>query len=136
MLVDRVFAYIGTPIQILTDQGSNFQSRLFAELLKRLDIDQVRTSSYRPSINGLIERFHRTLNSILGKVVQRTQRGWNKWVPYALAAYRSTIHEVTQFTPNFLMLGRDNLLPADLVYGPHESVCGRSTGTEEYVSDQ
>jgi len=78
VLVDRVFAYFGAPIQILTDQGSNFQSRLFTELMKRLDIDQLRTSPYKPSTNGLIERFHRTLNSILGKVVQRAQRDWDK----------------------------------------------------------
>jgi len=55
VLVERVFAYFGTPLQILTDQGSNFQSELFVELLKRLKVDQVRTSPYKPSTNGLIE---------------------------------------------------------------------------------
>jgi len=73
VLVERVFAYFNTPLQILTDQGSNFQSELFVKLLKRLEVDQVRTSPYKPSTNGLIERFHRTLNSILGKLVSRSQ---------------------------------------------------------------
>ena len=65
VLVDRVFAYLGTPIQILTDRGSNFESQLFAELLKRMEVGHVRTTAYKPSTNGQEERFHRTLNSIL-----------------------------------------------------------------------
>jgi len=51
VLVERVFAYFGTPLQILTDQGSNFQSELFVELLKLLEVDQVRTSPFKPSTN-------------------------------------------------------------------------------------
>jgi len=74
VLVDRVFAYLGTLIQILTDRGSNFESQLFAELLKRLEVDHVRTTAYKPSTNGQVERFHRTLNSILRKVVADNQR--------------------------------------------------------------
>jgi len=52
LLVDRVIAYYGAPVQILTDQGANFQSRLFTELLKCLQIDYMRTSPYKPSTNG------------------------------------------------------------------------------------
>ena len=116
-LVDRVFSYFGAPVQILTDQGSNFQSRLFAELMKRFEIDHVRTSPYKPSTNGLIERFHRTLNAILGKVVSRSQRDWDEWIPYAVAAYRATAHESTGFSPNYVIFGRENRLPIDLVLG-------------------
>ena len=121
VLVERVFAYFGAPLQILTDLGSNFQSDLFTELLRRLEIDQARTTPYKPSANGLIERFHRTLNSILGKVVNRAQKDWDEWIPYALAAYRATVHEATNFSPNRMMLGRENRLPIDLVYGAPEA---------------
>jgi len=65
----------------------------------------------------LIERFYRTLNDILGKVVDRAQRNWDEWIPYAVAAYRATVHEVTGFSPNFIVFGRENALPIDLVYG-------------------
>ena len=49
VLVEHMFASLGTPIQILTDRGSNFESQLFAELLKRLEVDHVRTTAYKPS---------------------------------------------------------------------------------------
>jgi hypothetical protein len=29
ILVDRVFSYFGTPLQLLTDRGRNFESELF-----------------------------------------------------------------------------------------------------------
>jgi hypothetical protein len=93
VLVDCVFSYFGMPLQILSDRGANFESRLFNELCRRLEIDHVRTTAYKPSTNGMIERFHRTLNSILGKVVADNQRDWDLHVPYALTAYRATIHE-------------------------------------------
>ena len=67
-LVENVIVRYGAPLQILTDQGTNFEGNLFRELCRLLGIDKVRTSSYHPSCNGLIERFHRTMNAMLGKV--------------------------------------------------------------------
>jgi len=117
VLVDRVFSYMGMPVQILTDRGSNFESQLFGELLRRLHIDRVRTTAYKPSTNGQVERFHRTLNSILGKVVSENQRDWDTHIPYAVAAYRATIHESTGYSPNFLMFGHEVRAPLDVVMG-------------------
>jgi transposase InsO family protein len=105
VLVDRVFSYFGVPLQIVSDRGANFESHLFNELCRRLNIDHVRTTAYKPSTNGLVERFHRTLNSIMGKVVAENQRDWDIHVPYALAAYRATIHDSTGYTPTFSFWG-------------------------------
>ena len=117
VLVDRVFSYMGMPIQILTDRGSNFESQLFEELLRCLHVDHVRTTAYKPSTNGQVERFHRTLNSILGKVVAENQRDWDVHLPYAVAAYRATIHESTGYSPNYLMYGHEVRAPLDVVMG-------------------
>jgi len=115
VLVDRVFTYMGTPIHILTYRGSNFESQLFNELLKQLQIDNVRTTAYKPSTNGQVERFHRTLNSILAKVVSENQRDWDIHLPYAVAAYRATVHEASGYSPNFLMFGHEVRPPLDVV---------------------
>ena len=117
VLVDRVFSYMGMPIQILTDRGSNFESQLFEELLRCIHVDHVRTTAYKPSTNGQVERFHRTLNSILGKVVAENQRDWDVHLPYAVAAYRATIHESTGYSPNYLMYGHEVRAPLDVVMG-------------------
>lgn len=70
----HVFSRYGPPDQLLSDRGAEFESQLFAQLTSWLGIDKVRTTAYKPSTNGVVERFHRTLNSMLGKVVARNQR--------------------------------------------------------------
>src|SRR5688572_27655923 len=116
-LVENVIVRYGASLQILTDQGTNFEGHLFQELCRLLGIDKVRMSSYHPSENGLIERFHRTLNAMLGKIISSHQRDWDEVLPHVLAAYRASIHQVTGFSPNRLLYGRENRVPLDLVYG-------------------
>jgi hypothetical protein len=133
VLVDRVFSYFGVPLQIVSDRGANFESHLFNELCRRLNIDHVRTTAYKPSTNGLVERFHRTLNSIMGKVVAENQRDWDIHVPYALAAYRATIHDSTGYTPNLLFLGRENRAPLDLLMGHLPDVDNTDISPDNFV---
>lgn len=40
-----------------------------------------------------------------------------KFLPHVLAAYRTSLHETTGFSPNFLMFGRETRAPLDLVCG-------------------
>jgi transposase InsO family protein len=134
ILVDRVFSYFGTPLQLLTDRGRNFESELFEEMCKLMKIDHIRTTTYKPSTNGLVERFHRTLNSMIAKVVAENQRNWDKCLPSVLAAYRATVHESTGFTPNYLFLGRENYAPLDLVMPtPHNEL---PKTANEFVSER
>jgi len=46
--------------QLLSDRGSEFESQLFSQLMSWLGIDKLRTTAYKPSTNGVVERFHRT----------------------------------------------------------------------------
>ena len=52
---------------------------------------------------------------MLGKVVSESQRDWDHHVGPVMAAYRATVHESTGFSPNFLVYGRENRAPIDLV---------------------
>lgn len=123
LLVDRVICVHGCPKQILTDQGPNFESQLFQELCRLLAVDKIRTTPYKPSTNGNIERFHSTMHSLIAKWVSEKQRDWDDKLPAVAFAYRTTVHEATGFTPYFLMHGRETRLPADLVYGDADAVC-------------
>ena len=55
----------GFPFEIFSDQGRNFESTLFAEKCKITGIHKTRTTPYRPSENGQVERFNRTLMDAL-----------------------------------------------------------------------
>ena len=121
-------------MQILTDQGPNCESELFKELCHRMSVDKIRTTAYKPSTNGNIERFHATLNSILAKWVSENHRDWDDKLPAVAFAYRTSIQESTGFTPFFLLHGREARVPADLVYGPPEA--DHFTSTVEFVAKQ
>ena len=67
----------GAPLQILRHQGAQFQSQLFAEMCQLLNIDKTRTSSYHPQTDGLVDRFNRTLTSMLSHFVNDHQKDWD-----------------------------------------------------------
>ena len=100
-LMVHVFSKFGAPWQLLTDRGSEFESELFKELMRWMEIDKLRTTAFYPSCNGVVERFHKTLNSMLGKVVNKLQRDWNERLPLVLMVYRATPHESTGMTGYF-----------------------------------
>jgi hypothetical protein len=117
VLMTNVFSRFGAPKQILTDRGPEFEGALFSQLLEWMQIDKLRTTAYKPATNGVVERFHRTLNSMLGKMVKESQRDWDEKLPFALAAYRATQHDSSGYTPNKLFLGREVRTPLDLIMG-------------------
>jgi len=115
VLVEQIFCRFGVPIALLSDQGREVDGNLMREICRLLDVDKLRTSPYKASTNSAIERFHRSLNSMLGKVVSESQTDWDDRLPYVMAAYRASRHESTGYTPNALVLGRETRAPIDLV---------------------
>ena len=116
LIVEEVVARFGTPRIIHSDQGRQYESELFAEMCRFLNIQKTRTTPYHPQSDGMVERFNRTLTSMLSAYVQENQSDWDTHIPYVMMAYRSAEHKSTGFTPNMLMLGRETSLPVDLMY--------------------
>lgn len=56
------FAGLGVVVQrVMTDNGSAYRSKVFAELLPHRTVTHKRTRPYRPQTNGKVERFNRIL---------------------------------------------------------------------------
>ena len=115
-LVFEFIARFGSPLEIHTDQGRNFESELFSQVCHLLEITKTRTTPYHPSSNGQVERFNRTLLQMIRCYVGKNQRDWDKYLPLLTAAYRSSPHACTGFTPNRMMLGREVYQPQDLLF--------------------
>ena len=62
-----LFSRVVVPKEILTDQGSNFTSQLLTEIYRLLHVHPIRTTPYHPQTDGLVERFNKTLKSLLRK---------------------------------------------------------------------
>ena len=116
VLVEQVFCRLGTPVALLTDNAGELDCRLMQEICQLLEIDKQRTSFCRPETNSIAERFHATLNAMMGRMVSDHQKEWDLLLPHVMAAYRASVHQSTNYTPNYLMFGREVRAPVDLVF--------------------
>ena len=116
-LVDELFCRFSIPEQIHSDQGRQFESNLVQEICKLLHVNKTRTTPYHPQSDGLVERFNRTLISMLATTVHELSVEWDKCLKKVCMAYNTSVHPSTGFTPFFLMFGRQAKLPLDIIYG-------------------
>jgi hypothetical protein len=114
-LIQQVFSRLGVPQELHSDQGRNFESRVFKLVCERLGVHKTRTTPYRPQSDGMVERFNRTLIDALAKVTEDDD-DWDKIAPIVCMYYRASTHRATGFSPALLMLGRELNLPLDLLY--------------------
>ena len=84
----QLFARVGIPEEIVSDQGTNFMSQLVKELCGSLGISKLTSTAYHPETNGLVERFNGSLKAMLRTFVQDQPRTWDAVLPYVLFAYR------------------------------------------------
>jgi hypothetical protein len=131
----KMFARVGVPGEILTDQGSNFTSQLLAEIYRLLHIKPIKTSPYHPQTDGLVERFNQTLKAMLRKAATDEGKDWDKWVPYLLFAYREVPQASTGFSPFELLYGRPVRGPLDILKETWESSSKSSESIVSYVLD-
>ena len=68
VLMVGFLARFSLPKQIHSNQGSQFESKLFQSLCKLLGIDKTHTATYHPQSNGFIERYNMILENILSKL--------------------------------------------------------------------
>ena len=129
-LTDEFFFRFGIPEQLHSDQGKQFESQLLKEVCTILRIDKTRTTPYHPQSDGLIERFNRTQLSMLSTSVDGDPFHWEDHLQKVCMAYNTSIQSSTNFTPFFLMFGREARLPIDMQFDLPES----SSSVTDYVA--
>ena len=103
--VIKVCSSFGMPDVLHSDQGKNFESMLFNQVLKAFGIHKTRTIAYHPRGDGMVERFNCSLLQLLRCYVN-TEDDWERYLPLVLYAYRTTQHSTTGVSPFQLMFGR------------------------------
>ena len=61
----KFFTFVGLPKSVQSDQGSNFMSGIFQQVMHELGITQYKSSPYHPESQGALERFHQTLKNMI-----------------------------------------------------------------------
>ena len=99
----------GVPTTVTTDRGQQFESKLFSSLLSSLGSCRIRTTSYHPIANGLVERFHRQLKAALKS--HPSPGDWTVSLPMVLLGIRSAVKEDLNCTSAELVYGTTLRLP-------------------------
>jgi len=91
--------------KILTDRGTQFMSKIVKHVCSHFGIHQLKTACYRPQTNGILERFHATLVSVIRKSCT-LKIDWAKQLDLAFFALRNMPHKDHNFTLYELVFGR------------------------------
>lgn len=103
----------GVPLFVCSDRGAQFESELFKEMSNLIGFHRIRTTSYHPQSNGIIERFHRTLKAA---IIARKQE-WLASLPIVLLGLRLMPND-SGFSPFTAVTGTQLLCPKPMLEPP------------------
>ena len=101
----------GLPLTISTDRGSQFVSNLFEEFLELIGCKHVKSSSYNPHAQGLIESWHRRLKASL--MCSGRPEDWFYNLPFVMLGLRTAILHDYDVSPIEMTLGSQIRIPGD-----------------------
>lgn len=113
--LDKFFTMVGLPKSIQSDQGSNFMSNLFQQVVHELGIQQYKASAYHPESQGALERFHQTLKTMIRTYCHQYEKEWDEGIHLLLFAVREAVQESLGFSPFELIFGHTVRGPLKIV---------------------
>lgn len=108
-------ARYGVPQTVTTDRGGQFESNLWRQLMIHLGSSKLRTTSFHPQANGLIERFHRRLKDALRAHADSDAQSWINKLPFIMLSLRTALREDAPVSPAQTIYGTALTLPSDLI---------------------
>ncbi|XP_053698543.1 uncharacterized protein LOC128745494 [Sabethes cyaneus] len=100
-----IFLLFGVPEIILTDNGTQFTSKGFRELLAEFNVNHWLTPAYHPQVNNT-ERVNRVITTAIRATIKQ-HKDWADDLQTIACAIRSAVHESTKYTPYFVVFGRE-----------------------------
>ncbi|KAG7311665.1 hypothetical protein JYU34_002718 [Plutella xylostella] len=120
----------GCPLFLTSDRGVQFESDLFKSLMKLLGIKKIRTTSYHPIANGIIERFHRSMKVAIKARIDNTS-SWVDELPTVLLGLRAAGKSDNGVSSAELTYGQSLRLPGDF----YAESAGTRVSDDTYVDN-
>ena len=113
----------GSPNHLLSDQGSEFTSEIFKETVAAEGTKKEWTTAYHPQTDGLVERFNRTLKSMLTASCNGDESSWTRHLAKCIVGYNATPNGVTNVSPYYSVFASR---PGHLDHGEPSSASERA----------
>ena len=113
-LLDHVCYPYGIPHEIVSDGGKEFVNGILKELAVRLGVELHTTTPYHQQSNGIAEVKGKTVLNILRAICKPDQSDWDLCLLTAQFAINTFHPRGIQFSPYFLMFGREPYTPVDI----------------------
>lgn len=107
ILEKQVFLTYNVPEIVIADNGPQFISTEFKNLISKYGIQKLwYNSRYHPQ-NNFTERTNKTIGSAIRSYIEDNHRHWDKYIAEITLAFRTAVHEITGYSPFFLNFGRE-----------------------------
>ena len=131
----KFFTFVGLPKSVQSEQGSNYVSGIFQQVMHELGITQYKSSPYHPESQGALKRFHQTLKNMIRSYCFDTEKDWDEGIHLLLFAVRESVQESLGFSPFELVFGHTVRGPLKLLKEKFLSNDDSSLNLLQYVSD-
>ncbi|XP_068143516.1 uncharacterized protein [Drosophila tropicalis] len=104
-LREELFNTFGVPEIVHTDNGKQFTSKEFEEMVSHFGITYTRTAAYSPQANAS-ERVNQSILAAIRTHVGKDHTHWDVKIPEIQAALRSAVHSTIGTSPYYAMFGQ------------------------------
>ncbi|MES9903532.1 MAG: reverse transcriptase domain-containing protein, partial [Sedimenticola sp.] len=122
VLYSEIFTRYGCPRVLVSDRGKNFMSKLVSALCELFQVTRHNTSSYHPQTNSTVERVNSSLLQSLRTYCDKEHTNWPKLLPGIMMAFRMTVSATTEYSPYYMLFGREMRAPIDTSLIPKDTL--------------
>jgi len=111
-IFDKWICRFGAPLDLVTDQGTEFCAKLSNELFSRLGTAHLTTSSHHPQCNSQAEVANKTIAKYLASFCDDSTLDWELYLAPLMFSYNTSFHRTIKTSPFFLTYGMEPRLPS------------------------
>lgn len=107
--LEEYFYTFSVPRVTISDNGSQFISKIYQKFLDELGVTLWYTASYHAQANP-VERANKVIKTGLRAYVNENHKEWDRYIHQVACAMRSAIHDSTKYSPYYLNFGQEMII--------------------------
>ena len=131
----NIVCRFGIPKSIVSDNGPQFDSRIYQDFCQELKILNLYSTPRYPQSNGQAEASNKTLLTALKKRLDSANGKWVEKLPEVLWAYRTTARKPTGVSPFVLTYRMEAVIPTEIGLPTVRAATSESANEESIIRE-